>query len=127
MARSALPLTAGERTVKWGCIALPFITLAGIVAYSSGAISFQKPANPDQEFAERAMVSARDAMKDPTSVKFKDLRVSAKAKCMYGRILAKNGFGAYSGYQNFVWINGKTYIDHGELIAGTIMNNLDEY
>lgn len=127
MARSALPLTAGEQAVKWGCITLPFIAIAGLVAYSTGAINFQKAPDPNRLFADHAMASARDAMKDPTSVKFKDLRVSAKAKCMYGKILAKNGFGAYSGYQNFVWINGKTYIDPGELMAGTIINNLDEY
>lgn len=128
MARSALPLTTGELAVKWGCVSLPFLAIAAAIVYSTGAISLkEKPVDPNQTFANHAMASAKDAMKDPTSVKFKDLRVSSKAKCMYGKILAKNGYGAYSGYQDFVWINGKTYIHPGELMTGTIVNNLDEF
>ncbi|GLV25645.1 hypothetical protein TomTYG45_20790 [Sphingobium sp. TomTYG45] len=100
--------------MKWGCVASPFIVILLIVLFSTGTLSFTKPANPDQEFAERAMASARDAMKDPTSVKFKDLTVSAKARCMYGQILGRNSFGAYIGYQPFVWINGQTFIDSND-------------
>ena len=116
-----------EAAMKWGCVAAPFIAILLVVLYANDMLNFSKPANPDQEFAERAMASARDAMKDPTSVKFKDLTVSAKARCMYGQILAKNGFGAYTGYQSFVWKDGKTYIDPGEIQSNVIVDNAGDY
>lgn len=78
----------------------------------------------DQDFAERAMASARDSMKDPTSVMFKDVTASAKAKCIEGMILAKNGLGAYTGYQSFGWINGQTHIDPGKLEVGPLVDNM---
>ncbi|WP_460989578.1 hypothetical protein [Sphingobium sp. TomTYG45] len=114
MAESVKDMPRTEAAMKWGCVASPFIVILLIVLFSTGTLSFTKPANPDQEFAERAMASARDAMKDPTSVKFKDLTVSAKARCMYGQILGRNSFGAYIGYQPFVWINGQTFIDSND-------------
>jgi len=103
-----------EAAVKWGCVAAPFIGILIVVLYANDMLSLTKPANPDQEFAQRAMASARDAMKDPTSVKFKDLTVSSKGRCMYGQILGRNSFGAYVGYQPFVWINGQTFIDSND-------------
>ncbi|MCB4860530.1 hypothetical protein K7W03_13125, partial [Sphingobium sp. PNB] len=103
-----------ETILKWGFVAAPFIVILLIVLYANDMLTFTKPANPDQEFAERAMASARDAMKDPTSVKFKDLTVSAKGRCMYGQILGRNSFGAYNGYQPFVWTNGQTFIDSND-------------
>lgn len=103
-----------EAAMKWGCVAAPFIAILLVVLYANGMLSFTKPTDPDHEFAVRAMASARDAMKDPTSVKFKDLNVSAKARCMYGQILGRNSFGAYVGYQPFVWINGRTFIDSND-------------
>jgi len=116
-----------EAAMKWGCVASPFIVILLIILYTTGTLSFTKPADPDQEFAERAMASARDAMKDPTSVKFKDLTVSAKARCMYGQILAKNGFGTYTGYQGFIWKDGETYIDPGEVQSNIIADNVGDF
>ena len=115
-----------EAAMKWGCVASPFVIILLVVLYANDMLSFTKPANPDQEFAERAMASAKDAMKDPTSVKFKDLTVSAKARCMYGQILGRNSFGAYNGYQPFIWINGQTYIDPGEVQSNIIADNVGD-
>lgn len=80
----------------------------------------------DRAFAERAFVSARDAMKDPTTVKFKDVTVSAKANCMTGQLLAKNSYGAYTGYTDFVWINRRTLVDPGEAKSNIIMDNVND-
>ena len=114
MAEPIKDMPRTEAAMKWGCVAAPFIAILLVVLYANDMLSFTKPANPDQEFAERAIASARDTMKDPTSVKFKDLTVRAKARCMYGQILGRNSFGAYTGYQPFVWINGQTFIDSNE-------------
>ncbi len=99
-----------EAAIKWGCVAAPFIVIALIILFSTGTLTFTKPADPNQQYADRAMASARDSMLDPTAVKFKDLTVSAKARCMYGQILGKNAMGAYTGYRDFVWTNGQTLV-----------------
>lgn len=80
----------------------------------------------DRAFAEKAFASARDAMKDPTSVKFKDVTASAKGNCMSGKLLAKNSYGAYTGYTDFVWINGKTLVDPGEVQSNIILDNVND-
>ena len=103
-----------EAAMKWGCVASPFIVIILVVLYANDMLTFTKPADPNQQYADRAMASARDSMLDPTAVKFKDLTVSAKARCMYGQILGKNAMGAYTGYQPFVWINGQTFIDSND-------------
>ena len=99
-----------EAAMKWGCVASPFVAILLVVLYANDMLTFTKPADPDQQYADRAMASARDSMLDPTAVKFKDLTVSAKARCMYGQILAKNAMGAYTGYRDFVWTNGQTLV-----------------
>ena len=103
-----------EAAMKWGCVASPFIVILLIVLFSTGTLSFTKRADPNHQYADRAMASARDSMLDPTAVKFKDLTVSAKARCMYGQILGKNAMGAYTGYRDFVWTNGETLISSAD-------------
>lgn len=58
-------------------------------------------------------------MKDPTSVKFKDVRINLRAKCMFGKILGKNGYGAYAGYSDFAWQNGDMYVHQGDSLDST--------
>lgn len=120
-------MKTAETILKWVFVAAPFLIILVIVLFSNGTLSFSKPADPEHEFAERAMASARDAMKDPTSVKFKDLTVNTKVKCMYGEILAKNSYGAYTGYQGFVWQDGVTYIDPGTVQSNMIVDNVTDF
>jgi len=112
---------------KWAFVAAAFTAILIIMQFAYGSMSFTKPANPDEQFAEQAMASARDAMKDPTSVRFKDLTVDSNRKCMYGQILAKNSYGAYTGYQSFVWVEGATYIDPGTVQSNMIVDNTGDF
>lgn len=113
--------------IKWGCVVLPVVIAFVAGLNSLGLIDLRLPSDPDKEFAVKALASARDAMKDPTSVMFKDITASAKAKCLKGMILAKNSLGGYTGYQPFVWMDGKTYIDPGELVTGPIIDNINQW
>jgi len=112
---------------KWAFVAAAFIAVLIAIQFADESLSLIKPANPDEQFAEQAMASARDAMKDPTSVKFKNLTVNSKTKCMYGQILAKNSYGAYTGYQGFVWQDGATYIDPGTVQSNMIVDNVTDF
>jgi len=112
---------------KWGVVALAFIAVIIGIQFVDGSFTLSKPADPERAYADKAMASARNAMKDPTSVKFKDLTVNTRRKCMYGQILAKNGYGAYTGYQGFVWVNGETYIDPGAVQSNMIVDNVTDF
>lgn len=65
----------------------------------------QKLANKRYEWIERGKSAARERMKDPDSVKFRNVyfnegREGVPVAC--GEINAKNGFGAMAGYQRFI-------------------------
>lgn len=83
---------------------------------------------PNEQLAEKAKASVRDTLKDPTSAKFKEVRASAKGNCIYGKLLAKNSYGAYTGYQEFAWYAGKTYIkpDQQSLLAEAKTTDSDQ-
>jgi len=112
---------------KWAFVAVGFIAVLIIMQFAYGSLSFTKPVDTERQFADQAMDSARDAMKDPTSVKFKDLTVNSKNRCMYGEILARNSYGAYTGYQSFVWVDGATYIDPGTVQSNIIIDNTGDF
>ena len=88
------------------------IVVVAIVPLLSSTYRFKRLDDPNKEFAEQALQSARNAMLDPTAVKFKNVTVNRNANCMYGQILAKNALGAYTGYRDFVWINRRTYVSY---------------
>lgn len=121
----AIPRKKPSKLLYWGAGAALW-AVAGVMIIGSYKAE-RGSDSADQDFAERAMASARDSMKDPTSVMFKDVTASAKAKCIEGMILAKNGLGAYTGYQSFVWINGQTHIDPGKLEVGPLIDNMKEW
>jgi len=66
--------------------------------------------SPEQKLEGRARVAVLDQLKDPTSAQFKDGLVSLKGHCILGKVLAKNGFGAFNGYERFVW-DGMVYFE----------------
>lgn len=124
------PAKKPSKLLYWGAGAALW-AVAGVMIVSSYSAD-RGPApyastDQDRTFAEKAMASARDAMKDPISVKFKDVTASAKVNCMYGLILGRNSFGAYTGYTGFVWSNGKTLIDPGEIQSNIITDNVGDF
>lgn len=86
----------------------PAATLMMLLGLS--ACSLQGP-TADEKFAQQALQAVRNSMKDPTSVKFKDVTVVASARCAFGEALGKNSFGAYAGYQKFVYADGAVVFD----------------
>jgi hypothetical protein len=81
-----------------------------MIAAMVASCSPQPPKSKRELLAERAEVSVREALKDPDSAKFKDITASVQGNCIYGKLLAKNSYGAFTGYHDFVWINDRTYI-----------------
>lgn len=62
-------------------------------------------------FAERRLISdaksaLREKMRDPDSVKFKDIMACSKPGGIVGKYNAKNGYGAYSGFELFMYRDG---------------------
>ena len=72
-----------------------------------------KSEKEEAELLERAKEAVRNMMKDPDSVKFKDLiagQVSKdKKKHVCGMVNSKNSMGGYVGYKGFVYIDGEKY------------------
>ena len=65
-----------------------------------------------------------EKLRDPDSAQFRSIRVGDGAAC--GEVNGKNGFGAYSGYRKFVYIDGtvmfepiETARSNNEYQAGT--------
>lgn len=65
---------------------------------------------PDRDLVKDA-VAAR--MRDPSSVQFRDLTGEGDTVC--GEVNAKNGFGAYVGFQRFVYRRGVVFLEPQEL------------
>jgi len=84
--------------------------VATLIIFGLSACSLQQP-TADEKFAQQALQAVRNSMKDPTSVKFKDITVVAPARCAFGEALGKNSFGAYAGYQKFVYSDGAVVFD----------------
>lgn len=107
--------------------AIPAISVMFFVAMIGGCAN--QP-TPNEQLAQRAEKEVANTMKDPTSVKFQGVVASAKANCIRGKLLAKNSMGAYTGYHDFVWINGETAvsIDQSEVIDHTAyLKQLTDY
>lgn len=54
----------------------------------------------------------KDSLKDPSSAEIKNSR-SGKSGVTCGEVNAKNSFGAFTGYKNFIQIGSTTLIDDG--------------
>jgi len=60
--------------------------------------------------------SIRDSFKDPDSVNFKDIQQGSTwnvEKAYYGKLNAKNGLGAYTGYKRFIYSTEKGLLVEG--------------
>lgn len=59
---------------------------------------------------EDAQKAVQRSVKDPTSVLFSNVRKCARPKMVMGDYNAKNSFGAYTGNETFVYVNGVAYL-----------------
>lgn len=57
--------------------------------------------SPGAQQIAMAKEAVAEQMKDPDSVKFKDVRLSFSELCVCGKVNGKNGFGAYIGFTDF--------------------------
>jgi hypothetical protein len=53
-------------------------------------------------------------LKDPDSAKFRDVKLNKAKTALCGEVNAKNGFGAYGGYQAFVAVDTTALILRGD-------------
>ena len=57
--------------------------------------------------AEQAVASL---MKDPSSIQFRNVHYGINQDIVCGEVNAKNGYGAYAGFELFIYQNGKAEI-----------------
>lgn len=77
--------------------------------------------NPATSAAKAAVMAS---LKDPSSVQWRNVRTKTttdswgkkKPTAVCGEYNAKNGFGGYNGFKDFVYINGYLYTE-GDLTA----------
>ncbi|MFZ2996288.1 hypothetical protein [Sphingobium sp.] len=62
------------------------------------------------QFAD-AKETVRHEMKDPDSTQFRDLKFCEDYKSVFGQVNSKNSFGAYTGFKDFVVIDGRSEIE----------------
>jgi hypothetical protein len=97
------------------------VRIATMMLVCLSGCSLQQPTT-GEKFAQQALRTVRNSMKDPTSVKFKDVTVIERGRCAYGQVLGKNSYGAYAGYQGFTYNDGEvTFEEPGGL--SNPMNN----
>lgn len=91
------------------------IVLALLVTVASKSIPRPK-IDPERAAETTRNVDARMAIqnmaRDPSSVQFRDIRVTGTVVC--GWFNARNGFGGMSGYQPFVYVNEQAFADVDE-------------
>lgn len=65
-------------------------------------------------------------LKDPDSAKFRDVKLNKAKTALCGEVNAKNGFGAYGGYQSFVAVDSAAFIMRGDSCSiGTITDQIE--
>lgn len=69
--------------------------------------------SPDEQFSQRVEQDVRQQTNDPSAVKFERISAFRNLHCATGKLLAKNLFGAYTGYHDFSWVDGQVYLDGG--------------
>lgn len=95
--------------------------ILSLLMLAPSAVLASNPTPPDQE---RIIDAAKEAvarqMKDPWSVRFRDVSVSPKLKSyVCGEVNAKNSFGAYEGFMPFMF-----NAENGDVI---FVNPKDDY
>lgn len=60
---------------------------------------------------------ASEHMRDPESAKFRNMRLSMDEAIVCGEINAKNAYGAYAGYQRFLYMGGAATLAPAETLT----------
>ncbi len=77
-----------------------------------------------EQAKQSGMSSVRSALKDPTSAKFKDVRIADVTGAVCGQVNAKNSYGGYTGFGWFAVSNGQATINDGSPSALTLIADL---
>ncbi|HHA2858114.1 TPA: hypothetical protein ACOFDH_000487 [Stenotrophomonas maltophilia] len=80
------------------------------------AVSPDQAATDGDSPAERAQRLVAERMKDPAALQFRDVAYNAAAGIACGQVNAKNAFGGYVGYQDFI-VKGDFVLTRGEASA----------
>ena len=75
-----------------------------------GLASCSPAQSPENDLIHQAEQNTRESLKDPDAAQFRGMLASTEGQCVVGEILPKNGFGAYSGWQPFVWTYNRAYL-----------------
>ena len=91
--------------IEGGTMIRSVITASALASLALLAACDQSPPplTEEQKLVGWAEKEVRDRLNDPTSAQFEDVSASIPDKCVTGKVLAKNGFGAFNGYHEFVW------------------------
>ena len=74
----------------------------------------------EQTLIDTAEAQIKGELLDPEETQFRNVRGSPQLGCVTGQLLAKNSFGAYTGWQRFYWHeNIGTMLAHHDAFAVT--------
>lgn len=58
--------------------------------------------SPTEQLLQQLQSKTAQSLRDPLSAQFQNLRISGSGKALCGEVNAKNGFGGYAGFAEFV-------------------------
>lgn len=93
--------------------------LSYALAVSLAGLSLSGCSRLDQNWEAKKLVERQ--LKDPNSAQFTEIVKGSKASCGY--VNSKNGFGAYSGREAFVVVDGNVSFDDASLDFRTLVRH----
>lgn len=93
--------------------------LSYALAVSLAGIALSGCSRLDQNWEAKKLVERQ--LKDPDSAQFTEIVKGAKASCGY--VNSKNGFGAYSGREAFVVVDGDVSLDDASTSFRTLVRH----
>jgi hypothetical protein len=116
---------AGPAPSKGGLLTLIIIAIVGaglaLVLYAMSSISALRsapavPPDANEQLGAQGVTIVKAGLRDPVSAIFSNVRGNADEGCAYGTVNAKNGFGGYSGTDDYVVRQGAVTFKSGGLI-----------
>jgi hypothetical protein len=71
---------------------------------------------------KEAKEAVRYGLKDPDSAQFRELRRCARNDGVEGEVNSKNSYGAYAGFEPFIYVKGRVAIGYGAEGFGELQN-----
>lgn len=90
--------------------------MLSLLLMTSLAVSPGQLAPLDATPTERAQRLVAERMKDPAALQFRDVRYNPATGVACGQVNAKNSFGGYVGFQDFI-VKGDFVLTRGEASA----------